>query len=481
MTPRASKYSISLKWRFVLLMTFVLVVVFTSLALVLINNSSAILRKNLNDRSIAFSELATKPIGESFYIYKDSGKIQIDKQVRDFLTLNEDVIRVTILDLEGIPQYQLATSKNLPAIPSSIDPKNFEKSTMERDELLYITIPYFETNLSHRYSIVYTVSRLAVDKAIQKEAVTLALFSTFGLMVSAALAFLFVNSFILQPIAVVSEQAKDISGGDLEKQINSRRHDEIGSLASSVNQMAKSLKDDIVKLQELDKVKTEFMMIISHNLLTPLTTINGYLENAELFTTQDQYKDAMQHIADSARRLGVFAEDVLTISKLELGKKLMSPDQVESKPFFEELARELSSSSSVKKINFTFTIGELPKVMLVSVPLLRSAIYNIFENSLKFTKSGGTVSLTVGTVSDALNIAISDTGIGISQEELPKLFTKFHRGTSTLTYDYEGIGMGLYASKVMIEANGGTITATSVLGQGSTFTIQLPIIQQEQN
>lgn len=468
------KLAYSIRWRFVILIVTILLLVFGVLAAALIRNSSELLKKNLTDSSVAFSELATKPIGDTFLVYKDSGKIQIDKQVRDFLELNDNVINVAIVGLLGNIEYQLSSVGSesfTPLIPTAI---GFDSSVEDKDDLLIITIPYFENNLSHRYSLVYSISKVTINDAIKKEGNTLLIFSLIGLLLAAILASIFVNTLIIRPVVFITRQAREISNGDFEKQIVTNRHDEIGSLASSVNQMAKSLKSDIVKLRELDMVKTEFMMIISHNLLSPLTVINGYLEDAELLTTKQQYQNAITHIADSARHLGVFAEDVLAISKIELGRKIADSAEINTASFFDQIITEMESSAKIKKIKFEYTILSLPNTIYISKALIRSAIFNVFENSLKFTKEGGSVTLNVQRMNDELLISISDTGIGINPEELTKLFTKFHRGTSTMTYDYEGIGMGLYASKVMIEANGGTIEATSKVGEGSTFTIHLP-------
>ena len=111
----------------------------------------------------------------------------------------------------------------------------------------------------------------------------------------------------------------------------------------------------------------------------------------------------------------------------------------------------------------------------MSVPHLRSALWNLIDNAIKFTHQGGTSSLDVAEADGKVLISVKDTGIGISPEEIPKLFTKFHRGTSVETYDFEGTGIGLYASKIIIEEQGGTITVKSEKDKGSTFTVILPI------
>jgi two-component system phosphate regulon sensor histidine kinase PhoR len=106
---------------------------------------------------------------------------------------------------------------------------------------------------------------------------------------------------------------------------------------------------------------------------------------------------------------------------------------------------------------------------------LRSAIYNLLDNALKFTAEQGQIELSLAHVADAIQIVTKDNGVGIAPEEINKLFTKFHRGTSTLNYNYEGTGIGLYLTKLIITEHGGTIAVQSELGKGSTFTITLPL------
>lgn len=119
--------------------------------------------------------------------------------------------------------------------------------------------------------------------------------------------------------------------------------------------------------------------------------------------------------------------------------------------------------------------------MELSAANMRSALGNLIDNAIKFTKAGGTITIESRVESGNVVFKVSDTGVGISKSEMPKLFTKFHRGTSTLSYDYEGIGIGLYLSKLIIEEHGGKVEAESELGKGSTFTAYLPVNNPQTN
>ncbi|HSX44456.1 MAG TPA: ATP-binding protein, partial [Candidatus Saccharimonadales bacterium] len=140
------------------------------------------------------------------------------------------------------------------------------------------------------------------------------------------------------------------------------------------------------------------------------------------------------------------------------------------------LADDFAVLAQQKTIQFSSTIATSSAKANISAAHLRSAVWNILDNALKFTPDGGWVKLDAALVNQHIQLSITDSGIGIAAEEMPKLFTKFHRGTSTMQYQYEGTGIGLYATKLVIERLGGTITAASQLGHGSTFTIQLPML-----
>jgi signal transduction histidine kinase len=293
------------------------------------------------------------------------------------------------------------------------------------------------------------------------------------LVITSVVTFAAISYFILRPVRKVSEQAAIISGGNLEQQIKVDGNNEIAQLGKAVNSMAESLKASITKLQEIDKVKSEFMAITSHNLRTPLTIIRSYLESIEMLNDVEALKKALKRIGDSISRLDGFAEDVLTISQYELGKKESSED-IDVKELLDKIAEESRPMAEIHNLQFEYEVSTTA-IIAASKPHVKSAIMNIVDNAVKFTKDGGKVAIKVLDDKNVVKIAITDTGIGISAEEIPKLFTKFHRGTSTITYDYEGTGIGLYASKIIIESLGGSIDVQSAEGKGSVFTISLPV------
>lgn len=463
--------------KFLLLISILLLIIFGAITVFQIRNSTRALRQDLFEESKAFASLATQPIGNVFAIYKDSGTIKIKQQIDQFLELNDSVTSIVVVDVNGRVAYSKDDMTAKPDVTaeeaSTFEPiyQNNESGTL--DTIIY---PYFEASGSHRFSIVYTVSDKQIEEATRRQAVALLYFGIASLFATMALVYLLIDRFIIRPVRQVSEQAGVISAGNLEQQIEVHGRDEIARLGQSVNKMAESLKENIAQLKEVDKVKSEFMMITSHNLRTPLTIIDGYLDNMSLIMDNpEKMTNAFARIGSSVKRLEIFAEDILTISRIELGNAELEAETVKAGDFMQRIIQEFTPTAALKEQQFNTNIQDGDTELKISAPYIRSAIWNVLDNAAKFTKEGGSISLDVKRLGEFMVITISDTGIGISQEELKKLFTKFHRGTSTLTYDFEGTGIGLYASKVMIERHGGTITATSQEGQGSTFTISLPL------
>ncbi len=174
-------------------------------------------------------------------------------------------------------------------------------------------------------------------------------------------------------------------------------------------------------------------------------------------------------------RLGSLIEDLLTISQLEAGDKL-SLSSVDLKEFMKPIEEESQVLASTSHNKFEVHLPDGKPMIQVNPGRLATAIMNLLNNAFKFTKEG-TVTLAVKTSNDRLVIEVKDTGIGIAHEEIPKLFTKFHRGGSDkgLAYNFSGEGIGLYLTKLIVDEHSGTIKVDSELGKGSTFTVSLPL------
>ena len=468
----------SLRVRFLLLLIVLLLAVFVAITSLIVRENTKTLRGNLVDQSRSFASLATQPIGAAFVLYQDSGTIRIDQKVSSFTDLDHNINQVEIVDTNGKQLFTNNSSRPITvsaAAATSLSPSYLHDTS---GNLVGIVQPYLEDFGIHRYAVVYGISYDSVNKDIQAIVTFIIAVSAGILLVSLLVWYFLINRLFLRPVATLSQIALSISKGDLNSKIHLGRNDEIGDLAAAVNTMADFLKADIAKLEAVDKLKSEFMMITAHNLRTPLTIINGYLEVIRAQELPEALQKQLASIATNVMRLGGFAEDVLTISTIETGQNILDRKPLEMAPVLQRIADDFAGLAKQKNLDFKAAINTAAWVNL-SKQHFHSALWNLLDNAYKFTAEAGTIELAAATSSkqdDRLEITVKDSGIGIAAAEIPKLFTKFHRATDTLTYDYEGTGIGLYISKLIAEQHGGGITVQSTEGQGSTFTMWLPTI-----
>lgn len=230
------------------------------------------------------------------------------------------------------------------------------------------------------------------------------------------------------------------------------------------------------KLIEADKLKTEFIMLTSHNLRTPLSIINGYVSVLKLSKLDDKQKHVVNNLDLSSQRLGKLVNDLLTISAIESKEEQLSRRPMKASELLWEVAHNLDDTAkgNGNDNKFIRKIEAGDAYITASPERLKAALGNILENSFKFTKNGE-VKFDANVENNKLVITVQDTGIGIKADELPKLFTKFHRGTDTLEFGYEGGGIGLYLTKLVIDEHEGTIKVESKEGEGTKTTVTLPV------
>lgn len=465
-----------IKTKFILLILALMATVFAAVTFILVDRTSRTLRGNLSDEAKAFASLATKPIGDTYILYNDSGHIRILQQMEKFADLNSNVTNIAVIGSNGnvlFSQKPNQASASVPAeMATSFEP-TYRYDTGGR--LYQVVYPYLEDFGLRRYTVVYSISSNRIEASVREVVNSLIVLGLGGLSVAALLIYVFVNRFLLHPLKNMSKEALAISQGQFDRQIKLKRNDEIADLGNSINTMAKALRADIQKLKEVDELKSEFMVIASHNLRTPLTIMEGNLELLRENPHNENAEQFMNALAVGTRRLKQFATDMLTISQIEAGKYSGSLQSASLRSLLEPLVEEFTSLTLQKNINFKADIRASDHHVNYNLSYLRAAFWNILDNALKFTPTDGTIDFNVRIIGDQMEIKVADTGTGIDPKEMPHLFTKFRRGTDIMHYDYDGTGLGLYLTKLVIDQHKGNIFVESHLDQGTTITITLPL------
>ncbi len=237
---------------------------------------------------------------------------------------------------------------------------------------------------------------------------------------------------------------------------------------------------DVTQLKEIDTLKSDFVSTVSHDLRSPLTLMRGYATMLEMAgSLNEQQKNYAHMIVQGVDNMAKLVNNLLDLGRIDFGVGM----QVESIPVLDILERvtgSLQIQAKQKKISLGVEIPKnLPHAVGGDAALLQQALYNLVENALKYTPEGGEVTIQIQTTLSELTFAVQDSGIGIPENDLPRLFEKFYRGTNREALAQRGTGLGLAIVKSIAERHGGKVWVESELGKGSTFYLQMPLLQSK--
>jgi two-component system phosphate regulon sensor histidine kinase PhoR len=251
---------------------------------------------------------------------------------------------------------------------------------------------------------------------------------------------------------------------------------QVAPLAARSHRGAIAILHDITGIERLERVRKDFVANVSHELRTPLTAIRGYAETLLEGALEDKENNRrfLEIIRAHSIRLNNIASDLLTLSELEAGTVLGEPERISVRAALEAALHTVEAEARVRDVTVVSDHIEAASVMGDKVRL-EQALINLLDNAIKFNRPAGEVHVTAGWTNGArVRITISDTGIGIPSEDLPRIFERFYRVDKARSREMGGTGLGLSIVKHVVERMGGSIHAESQLGKGSTFTIELP-------
>ena len=251
---------------------------------------------------------------------------------------------------------------------------------------------------------------------------------------------------------------------------------------------------DITKELEEEGEQTEFISTASHEMRTPVATIDGYLSlclNPQTATLDERARGYLTAAQAMSKELGKLFQDLLDVTRLDDGKIKPRFEPVEMVSLVRQISNDYVQRAKEAKLNFVFgsgddlSFGDERKVQQVAygfidVDFLREILDNLIENALKYTPEGGSVYVNVRGDGDKVLINVTDTGIGISADDLVHVFQKFYRADNSDTRTVGGNGLGLYLVKQRAEVMGGKVWAESAFGEGSTFYVSLPRITSDE-
>jgi signal transduction histidine kinase len=254
--------------------------------------------------------------------------------------------------------------------------------------------------------------------------------------------------------------------------ISGDRGDEFGRLAESFRSMA-------AQLEELDRLKAEFVSIATHELKTPVNVMLGYLqllqENVYGELT-DRQREIAGTLVSQTQQLSRLIRQLLDVSRFDAGGGKLETRPIVLAEFLDDLERAFRVLALQREVSFEVKSDrDIPHEVLWDPVRMNEVLGNLLSNAFKFTNKGGRVSLTVGREGDQVRMAVSDTGAGIPREQLPHIFEKFYQADTQAPLALRGAGLGLAIAKSILTAHNGGIEVESRVGVGTTFTIRLPV------
>jgi len=297
------------------------------------------------------------------------------------------------------------------------------------------------------------------------------MFISIGLVIVVSI---WIARYLTKPITQIKDAAREIAEGDVDKQIDLDRSDEFGTLADSLNRMASKLREDTEQIRRTALRQQQLFADITHEIRNPLHTISGSLEMLKM---EDLDKEKREKYIDNARkqteRIGRLYQDLVTLQRYESDE-----DFIEKKAFdLSEISRHIEELYEEKiageKVSLEFDTH--PCRVVGDPGKIEQVIDNLVNNAVKYTAEGS-IGLTYREDPDsgAVTVKVSDTGIGISEEHLGRLFDRFYRTDKARSRDQGGTGLGLSVVKSILDAHGSEIHVESEPGKGASFWFTLP-------
>lgn len=356
-------------------------------------------------------------------------------------------------------QITLQTRGKLPWLPVSEDP----------DKLVsYIYIPN-SANQARYIRVSQFKDRIYAPIKTIRWIIYYGMFISIGLVIIVSI---WIARYLTKPITQIKNAAQEIAEGDVDRKIDLKRKDEFGTLATSLNQMATKLREDTEQIKLIAEKQRQFFADITHEIRNPLHTISASLEMVEMDDlSEEKRKTYHANAQKQVERISRLFKDLVTLQRYDSDEYFIEKKEFDLSvtgrhmlEWYEEKAREKGISLQVSTHSCK-AIGDPGKIEQV--------IDNLVSNAIKYTNKGS-IKVNYSTEGEEVVVEVEDTGIGISEEHLDRLFDRFYRTDKARSRDKGGTGLGLAVVKGILNAHNTDIKVESKIGEGSTFWFTLP-------
>ncbi|MCM1164598.1 MAG: HAMP domain-containing histidine kinase [Lachnospiraceae bacterium] len=314
----------------------------------------------------------------------------------------------------------------------------------------------------------FVTSLTMVDEQISGIMLAALLISAFILLAVVMTGLYFVKS-ICVPLVQISATAKKVAKGDFSERLPVTSNDEIGQLSRAFNEMANGLENS-------EQIKNDFISSVSHELRTPLTAIKGWSETLNLGYDPETFSKGMKVITGETKRLERMVEELLDFSRIQSGHFTLQMSTIDVIAELEDALLIYIDKVKKESVALSYNEPEFLCAVYGDKNRLRQVFINIIDNALKYTEAGGSIDVLAEKNDDSVTVTVTDSGVGIAPEDLPKVKQKFYKANKTK----HGSGIGLAVADEIISLHGGLLEVESELGYGTTVTITLPLVRKNE-
>lgn len=399
---------------------------------------------------------------------------------------------VYLLDLEGNILKHVAMNKEVKAKKINLEPiKEFiakdgntfvkgDDPKLPGTKKIFSAAPYLFNNqkVGYIYTIVGgndydTLIKKHEASYIRKLSVRTILYALFAALLVALLSIYIITRNFNKIISAF----KSFKEGNHDARVTGVEHGEMGLLANTYNDMASTIQNNIEELQSVDKLRKELIANISHDLRTPIASIQGFVETILIKGDElnnEEKTRYMEIVLKNSERLKKLVNDLFELSILEANQKKLQPEAIQMAEIIQDIADKYRIITKNKGININTIYSKDLPLVYADIALIDRALQNIIDNAIKHCKAGDVVTLELTRDNNYVSIKVADTGSGISSQELPFIFERYRKGKFYSDAE-KGSGLGLAIVKKIMDLHNATINVTSTLNQGTQFYFNLPI------
>lgn len=281
---------------------------------------------------------------------------------------------------------------------------------------------------------------------------------------------------ITSSIQVLRQGAQRLAEGDLSTRLEVTSRDEIADLAGVLNTMAEELDNSFRRQQDLEQARKDLIASLSHDLRTPLSSMRAMVEaiTDDVVSDKATLQRYFSNLNREVEHVSALIDDLFEISRLDTGTLELQLQPSSLGEILTNVMDGMEAQANMKALNLRSELeGELGQVV-VDPHKIQRVLYNLIQNAIRHTPADGTIVVRAHDLGSAVQIDVTDTGQGIGEDELDKIFERLYRGEKSRSREYGGSGLGLAIAKGIVEAHGGDIWVESIVGSGSRFSFSLP-------